>query len=120
MASDQSFVEYVCEQIAAAGRISQRKMFGEYAVYCDGKVVALVCDNQFFLKPTEAGRALLPKIKEGVPFPGAKPWIIADEWLDDDVLVTRLVRVTAAALPTPKMKAAKAGKSLRTSKARKK
>ncbi|MCK7502621.1 MAG: TfoX/Sxy family protein [Comamonadaceae bacterium] len=34
-------------------------MFGEYAIYLDGKVVALVCDNQFFVKPTDAGRALL-------------------------------------------------------------
>jgi DNA transformation protein len=120
MASDQSFVDYVCEQIAAAGRISQRKMFGEYAVYCDTKVVALVCDNQFFLKPTDAGRALLPKIQEGFPYPGAKPWIVADEWLDDDVFVAKLVRVTAAELPMPKVKTVKSAKTSRAGKARKK
>ena len=49
MASELSFMEYVADQIGAAGQVSYRKMFGEYAVYCDGKVVALVCDNQFFL-----------------------------------------------------------------------
>lgn len=118
MASDQRFVDYVCEQIAAAGRISHRRMFGEYAVYCDSKVVALVCDNQFFLKPTAAGRALLDHVREGVPYPGVKPWIVADEWLDDDVLIAKLVRVTAAELPLPKVKAAT--KSRRTSAARKK
>ncbi|MGC3981149.1 MAG: TfoX/Sxy family protein [Steroidobacteraceae bacterium] len=107
MASDQSFVDYVCEQVAAAGHISQRKMFGEYAVYCDGKVVALVCDNQFFLKPTAASRALLDHVREGFPYPGAKPWIVADEWLDDDTFIARLVRVTAAELPMPKPKARK-------------
>jgi hypothetical protein len=37
-------------------------MFGEYAIYCDGKVVALVCDDQFFLEPTAAGRALLGRV----------------------------------------------------------
>jgi TfoX/Sxy family transcriptional regulator of competence genes len=120
MASDQSFVDYVCEQIAAAGRISQRKMFGEYAVYCDGKVIALVCDNQFFLKPTAAGRALLDHVPEGFPYPGAKPWIVADEWLDDDQFVAKLVRVTAAELPLPRIKAAKKAKASRPSKARKK
>lgn len=105
MASDQSFVDYVCEQLAAAGHISHRKMFGEYAVYCDGKVVVLVCDNQCFLKDTEAGRALLPRASEGLPYPGAKPWLLMDEWLEDDHLVAQVVRKTAACLPVPAPKA---------------
>ena len=57
MASDIAFVEYVCEQMSAAGTITSRKMFGEYAIYCEGKVVALVYDDQLFLKPTSAGRS---------------------------------------------------------------
>ena len=117
MASEQSWVDYICEQIAAAGRISRRKMFGEYAVYCDGKVVALVCDNQFFVKDTPAGRAWLPRIKHGLPYPGAKPWLVADEWLDDNEFVTELVRLTAAALPAPKP--ARATKAKRTKAAKK-
>jgi TfoX/Sxy family transcriptional regulator of competence genes len=104
MASDQSYVDYVCEQISAAGAISQRKMFGEYAVYCDEKVVALVCDNQLFVKLTDAGRKLLDHITEGLPYPGAKPWIVADEYLDDTELITRLIRHTAAILPKPAAK----------------
>src|SRR5689334_12836438 len=99
MASDQSYVDYVCEQIAAAGMISHRKMFGEYAVYCNGKVVALVCDNQFYVKVTDAAGKILDHVHQGSPFPGAKPWIVADEYLDDGELVTRLIRNTAAALP---------------------
>lgn len=120
MASDLSFVEYVAEQIAAAGRISFRKMFGEYALYCDGKVVSLVCDNRFFVKPTAAGRALLPKAKEGFPFPGAKPWLVVDEWLDDDEFMAKLVRMTAAELPAPRTKAVKQAKTARPGKTRKK
>ena len=46
MASDKSFVDFVVDQIENAGQITYKKMFGEYAVYCNGKVVALVCDNQ--------------------------------------------------------------------------
>ena len=56
MASDKSFVEFSADQMETAGTISYKKMFGEYAIYCDGKVVALVCDNQLFVKPTEGGR----------------------------------------------------------------
>lgn len=104
MASDQSYVDYVCEQIASAGVISQRKMFGEYAVYCNEKVVALVCDNQLFVKLTDAGRNMLGDITEGLPYPGAKPWIVGDEYLDDVELIARLIRVTTAALPAPAAK----------------
>lgn len=57
MASDPGFAEYVCEQLGAAGDIASRRMFGEYAIYSGPKVIGLVCDNQFFLKPTTAGRA---------------------------------------------------------------
>jgi TfoX/Sxy family transcriptional regulator of competence genes len=102
MASDIGFVEYVCEQIRDAGRISHRRMFGEFAVYCDGKVVALVCDNQFFLKPTPAGKALLDPVKEAPPYPGAKNYFLIDAQLDDAESAAEIVRVTAAALPPPK------------------
>jgi TfoX/Sxy family transcriptional regulator of competence genes len=104
MASDIGFVEYVCEQIRAAGQVSHRRMFGEFAVYCDGKVVALVCDNQFFLKPTDAGKALLDRVKEAPPYPGAKPYYLIDAQLDDADAVTAIVRATADALPLPKDK----------------
>ena len=52
MASDEQFVEHVVNQLNCTHAISYRKMFGEYAIYCNHKVVALVCDNQFFVKLT--------------------------------------------------------------------
>ena len=55
MASNIEFVQYVCEQIGKAGFISYRMMFGDYCIYCDKKPVALVCDNQFFVKVTPEG-----------------------------------------------------------------
>ena len=104
MASDIGFVEYVCEQTRGAGQVSYRRMFGEFAVYCDGKVVALVCDNQFFLKPTDAGKALLDRVKEAPPYPGAKPYYLIDAQLDDAEAAAAIVRATADALPVPKVK----------------
>ncbi len=117
MASDIGFVEYVCEQIRGAGHVSHRRMFGEFAVYCDGKVVALVCDNQFFLKPTAPGKALLDRIKEAPPYPGAKPYYLIDAQLDDAEAAAAIVRATADALPMPKVKTTRAS-SARTSKAK--
>jgi TfoX/Sxy family transcriptional regulator of competence genes len=55
MGSNIEFVEFVVDQIANAGEITYKKMFGEYALYCDGKIMALICDNQLFIKPTKAG-----------------------------------------------------------------
>ncbi len=102
MASDITFVEYVCDQIRGAGGISHRAMFGEFAVYRDGKVIGLVCDNQFFVKPTQAGRALLGMPVEAPPYPGARPHFLVSDQLDDRDLMTGLIRATAAELPTPK------------------
>ncbi len=56
MSSKQNTVDFILEQITNAGTICAKKMFGEYAIYCDDKVVALVCDDQLFVKPTKAGK----------------------------------------------------------------
>ena len=98
--------------MAGAGPASARKMFGEYALYLDGKLFALVCDDQLFLKPTPAGRAHAPNLGEGAPYPGAKPCLLVtgDRWDEADWL-SELVRITVAALPTPASKKPKARNS---------
>lgn len=104
MATDLSFVEYVCEQILATQPISYKKMFGEYALYSGGKVVALICDNQLFVKPTEAGRHFVGTIAEGAPYPGAKLYFSVNEKMDDAEWLSQLIRITEQALPLPKPK----------------
>jgi DNA transformation protein len=111
VASKQSNVDFVLEQMADPGDVSARKMFGEYAIYLQGKTIALFCDDQLFIKPTDAGRALLGKVKEAPPYPGAKPWfLISGDRCEDGELLSELARVTAKALPAPKAKAPKAAK----------
>ena len=107
MASDLSFVEYVRDQMHGAGAVTFKKMFGEYALYIDEKIVALVCDNQLFVKPTKAGRALLGAVTEASPYAGAKPQLLIREQLEDQELVVALMRATAAELPMPKPKPVK-------------
>ncbi len=101
MASHEEFMEYVREQTRGAGAMSFRRMFGEYACYLDGKVVAFVCDDQFYLKPTEAGRAAIGTPVLAPPYPGAKPYFRLDAALEDPDEMAHLLRVTAAALPPP-------------------
>ncbi|WP_140718599.1 TfoX/Sxy family protein [Pseudomonas sp. Hp2] len=110
MATDPGFIEYIREQADLPQRLTCRKMFGEYGLYCDGKFVAVAADNSLFLKPTEAGRRLLPSMTEGKPYPGAKAWFVVDEVLDDPDLLRRLILATAAELPVPTPRAGAAGK----------
>ena len=58
MATDIDFVKFVADQIDEACRISYRKMFGEYALYSKGKVVALACDDQLFVKADRRGKVV--------------------------------------------------------------
>ena len=104
MATDRIFVDYVTEQLGLGARLTHKKMFGEYALYLDDKVVAFACDNSLFLKPTEPGRAALPTVTPGKPYPEAKDYYVLDEFLDDTPLLQRLLQVTADALPMPKPK----------------
>lgn len=108
MATDRKTVDYILDQMANAGAVSAKPMFGEYGVYCDGKMVAVVADDQLFIKPTAAGRALAPDAELAPPYPGAKPSLLieADRWDDGDWLAN-LVRATASELPLPKPKPAK-------------
>ena len=106
MASKQGVVDFILEQIAAAGTVSAQRMFGEYGLYCEGKLFGLVCDDQLFIKPTRGGRVFLGKdVTEGQPYPGAKPCFVipGDQWEDSDQLA-ELVRITTAELPAPKSK----------------
>ena len=104
MASDQSTVDFILDQISEAGTVSAKKMFGEYTVYVDGKVAALICDNRLFVKPTAAGRAYIGDPVEGAPYPGAKPCFLIEDRIDDREWLTGLFRVTAKELPEPKPK----------------
>ncbi len=95
-------MELILEYAQGAGDVSARRMFGEYALYCDGKVVGLICDDQLFVKPTNAAPSCLGDITYGTPYPGAKPWVLitGDQWEDADWLAA-LLRQTADALPAP-------------------
>ncbi len=104
MASDLSFVQYVCDQLDHLPGIAYRKMFGEYAFYHDQKVVALICDNQFYLKPTESGKALIGEPEVGAPYPGAKPYFVVTDLIEDTDLFVSLILATSDALPLPKPK----------------
>jgi len=99
MASDQSFVDFIVDQMKDAGTIFQRKMFGEHAIYCDGKVVALICRNQLYVKPTKKGRAYIGNVVESSPYPGAKSHFLIEDAFEDRDWIGGLIKLTASELP---------------------
>ncbi len=103
MASSKDFVEYVSEQLAQAGAIRYRQMFGEYGFYCDDKFFAVVCDNQLFVKITDGGKRVLEDPVTAPPYQGAKPYFLISD-LEDRELLTSLIIATCSDLPEPKPK----------------
>jgi len=108
MASSLDFVQYIADQCSGAGEIVTKKMFGDYGIYCNGKIFGLICDDCFYVKPTEAGRRLLRVVDLRPPYEGAKDYFfIAD--VDDRDYLSELVRQTCRELPEVRVKTKRKG-----------
>ena len=105
MASQQSTADYIIDQMRDAGPVSARKMFGEFGIFFEGRMVAVICDDRLFMRPTVAGRAYMVEVDEQQPYPGAKHYFVVpeDRW-DDSDWMAGLVRATAPEVPLPKPK----------------
>ena len=103
MASNPDFVLYIVDQCSGAGEITVRKMMGDYCVYCNGTLFGLICDNNFYVKVTEPGKALLKEVILRPPYVGAKDYFFIED-VDDRDYLARLIKATLPALPKPKAK----------------
>ena len=79
MATQKETVDFILKKLRDPKRFSARAMFGEYALYADGKVVALICDDLLHVKILPASKELEPLCEQGPPYPGAKPHYIVEE-----------------------------------------
>ena len=105
MATEQRTMDFLAEQVAGAGEVRYHKMFGEYALYCNEKVVAFVCDDQLFVKITPASRVFLDETNDAPPYPGAKMYLrVSEDYWDNAEWMARIIRETADTLPLPKPK----------------
>lgn len=103
MSTSPSTIEAILSGLKDDAGVTARKMFGEYGLFLEGKMVALVCDDILYVKPTPSGLACLGDHEQGSPYPGAKPCAIVGEkfLLKRGALRELLVR-TCQELPAPK------------------
>jgi len=102
MASDLDYVQYVIDQIKTNGKITYKKMFGEYLIYLNNKPVVMVCDNTAFVKMLDCIKFLMENAETGFPYEGAKEHYIVN--VDDSEHLSDVVMVLEKNVPIPKKK----------------
>ncbi len=106
MATSSDFIQFACDQIAAIGDASYKKMFGEYMIYHNGRAIFLVCDDTVYVKQLPevaaifAAYGITPDL--GTPYKGAKPHYILD--IENADLAIDMARKLGQILPPPKPK----------------
>ena len=103
MACNPDFVQFIIDQCSCACEIAVKKMMGDYCIYCDDVLFGLICDDKFYLKVTNPGRAILNEVILRPPYDGAKDYFFISD-VDDQEYLTQLIKITVPALPRPKAK----------------
>lgn len=104
MASSKEYLQFILEQLSALDGVSSRAMMGEYILYYRGKIVGGIYDNRLLVKPVQAARSYLPRIRYETPYEGAKEMLLVEEVEEPEFLVG-LFRAMYEELPAPKKKA---------------
>ncbi len=79
MSTQKETVEFILEKLGEPKHFSVRAMFGEYALYADGKVVALVCNDQLYVKILPASAELENICEKDEAYPGSKKFYVVEE-----------------------------------------
>ncbi len=105
MSTQKETVEFILERLGNSKRFSARAMFGEYALYADGNVVALVCDDQLYVKILPASAELAKVCDKDAPYPGARPhYVVEESQLSDIENLPDILFDISKSLPAKKMK----------------
>lgn len=108
MATQQSTVDFLLDQLVSLHNIRTKRMFGEYCLYHNDKVVAFICDDQLFVKPTPGSDQFLDESHGAPPYPGAKNYLcVPEEKWEEREWLSAFIRHTSDMLPAPKPKAQK-------------
>jgi len=104
LAVSDEFRDYVLEQLASAGKVSPRQMFGGVGLYLDGLFFALIDDDTLYFKTDDANR---PRFEQAgsrpfCPYPDRPGhvmayWAVPAEVLEDTEQLREWTRASLAA-----------------------
>lgn len=108
MATSREYALFVENLFRGVDGFSMKRMFGEYGIYLQGRVLGFLCDEQILLQDTPTARKLLPDAERKELFPGSKLFIIfSDE--GNHHLLQSVAQAMWEELPVPKPR--RSGKS---------
>lgn len=103
MASSQSYLDFILEQLSLLDDVSYRAMMSEYIIYYHGKVIGGIYDDRFLVKDTKAARELMPDAELELPYEGAKEMLMVDN-VDNREFLRELFEAMYPELPNVKKK----------------
>ncbi|HEY4503341.1 MAG TPA: TfoX/Sxy family protein [Candidatus Paceibacterota bacterium] len=105
MSTQKETVEFIMAKLGRAPRFSVRAMFGEYALYADGKVVGLICNDQLYVKILPKSRELEDICEKDEAYPGSRKFYVVEEGeLSKLKNLPDILLNIAKSLPAPKKK----------------
>lgn len=69
MATSKSYISYLLDKLSFVSTLKVRAMFGEYALYVGGVVVALICNEKLYIKTSSATSSLAKVCELQSPYP---------------------------------------------------
>ena len=111
MSTQKETIEFILDKLGDRKTFTTRAMFGEYALYAKGKVVALVCDDLLYVKILPESRAREPVCEKGEPYPRAKlHYVVEESQLSEFEELPAILLDIAMSLPAKKKKKTKSSK----------
>ena len=111
MSTRPETVEFILNKLGDRKLFTARAMFGEYALYAEKKVVALICDDLLYVKIRPASAELERQCEKGEAYPGSKQFYIVEESQISTIQgLPAILKAVAAEVPGPKKKKPEAKK----------
>lgn len=108
MATRKETADFILGELGRPDRFSLKPMFGEYALYADGKVVGFIADDQLLLKIMPESAALETLCEKTEVFPGSKDYyLVPEDMITGFHKLPRLLLRMAEVLPFPKKRSSK-------------
>ena len=105
MATRKGTATFILDQLGRPDRFSVKPMFGEFALYADGKPVAFICDDQLYVKILPESGALENRCERAPAYPGSKDYyLVPEDMITGNSELPELLLLVGSAVPSPKAK----------------